>query len=114
MHAHIDQDMYILTCVSIGRAASDRLLLIYIFNTRPKVEPLSEPSGLLTSTVCRVAMMITAWNDAMMTATDDRLESSRASQFRRRRPDNIICHRSDVMSKDKYLYIYEYLIKFLP
>ena len=35
---------------------------------------------------------------------DDKLESSRAEQFHRRRPDNIIRRRSDIMTKDKYLY----------
>ena len=35
---------------------------------------------------------------------DDRPESSRAGQFHRR--------RLDIMSKDKYLFIYEYLINF--
>ena len=35
---------------------------------------------------------------------DDRLESSRAGQFRRRRPDNVIRRRSDILTKAKYLY----------
>ena len=35
---------------------------------------------------------------------DDRLESWRAGQFRRCRPDNVIRHRSDILIKAKYLY----------
>ena len=35
---------------------------------------------------------------------DDRLESLRAGQFRRRRPDNVIRRRSDILTKAKYLY----------
>ena len=34
---------------------------------------------------------------------NDRLESLRVGQFRRRRPDNIIRLRSDIMTKDKYI-----------
>ena len=38
---------------------------------------------------------------------DDRLESSKAGQFHRRRPDNVIRCRSDILTKAKYLtYIY--------
>ena len=49
---------------------------------------------------------------------DYRLESSRAEQFRRRRLDNVIRRRSDILTKAKYLYYicieYNFLQLFSP
>ena len=67
IHARIDQDIYTL----------DRLLLIYIFNTKPKRELPESPTtnvrttspGLLTPTTYRIAMMIAAKNGTVTTTT---------------------------------------------